>query len=134
MIFAGPLSNPATLVIPGVVPPGTPILNKCFWGEDIKVSIPDPGFNCSIHLVIKSRPEQVTADLTKTVERESSNGNIEITISRAESIEKLFPGVFFFQAMYVATGGNSPGETRLGPQGMMELNEVAAGTYDPAEE
>jgi hypothetical protein len=131
MIFVGPLSNPVTLGIPGLVDPGTPIANRCLWGEEFKISIPDPGFDCSIHLVIKSRGDQAEPDLVKTYERTDNVGDIVITISGAESIEKLAPGSFVLQCLYVVSGGDAEGERRFGPQTTIELSEGAASSYDP---
>lgn len=118
-------------MIPGSVAPGTPINNQVIWGDNITVSVADPGFNCTVRLLIKARVEQEEADVTASHIRTGNAGNIVFTISGATSKEKLFPGTFYFQCLFII-GENSPSvEHRHGPQGTFELVENAGSVYVP---
>jgi hypothetical protein len=130
MIFIGPYENPAVLAVPGNIAPETPIVNRLSWGEKIVFQIPDPESDCLIKLLIKADIALAEALIEVEFER-IEDGDVELSVSSTESIKYLYPGIFFFQVVYVTAGENEELSYAMGNQGVFELIETAGSSVIP---
>ena len=121
MIFSGSLQSPAVVATPGLVAPQPVEITRVAWGETISFTVPDPGENCTVHLIVKSLWEE--DPLFDLQQERTDTGELTFVISGGDARRDLIPGIFLFQAFKDVEGTKT-----FYPEGKFELWEAAAST------
>jgi hypothetical protein len=124
MFFSGSLQSPVVVATPGLNPPSPRTINRVDWGENVDFSVPDPGADCTLLLVIKLDTEDDPV-IEQSYERTSDEGDITFTILGADSIRYLEPGVYLFQVVKITDTGDPPLQYSFYPEGKFEIWESA---------
>ena len=125
MIFSGSYQSPVVVQTPGFIPPFPNNPNGVNWGEDVSISIPDPGENCTLLLQISTPFGVCRPHLQKSYERTSDLGDITFSFSGVEFRKYLKPGIYAFIATKIKTGGidGANFQYQFYPEGTIEINE-----------
>lgn len=107
MVFSGPYPSPTVVVVPGLIPAPASENYRINWGEDIVLTVPDPGVDCTMTLVIKDRIEDDPI-IVQSYERTSNAGDITFRIHGTTAKDKLVPGIYYAQVVQVRDTGTPP--------------------------
>lgn len=85
--------------IPGLVSQGSEIVNDIAWGDEINFVFPDPGYDCTLRLVVKEHDFSMPPILKLELARSGPTPVASFSVTSDQCVSLFPPAVYFYDLL-----------------------------------